>query len=61
MKTKLHSDFTAVYKDENGTHILKAKIKDKETFYIQFFNKTKNTDIEITNHSLFNLLQNGIQ
>ena len=42
MKTKLQSDFTAVYKDKNGTHILKAKIKDKETFYIQFFNKTKN-------------------
>ena len=28
---------------------------------VMIFNKTKNTDIEITNHSLFNLLQNGIQ
>lgn len=28
---------------------------------VMIFNKTKDTDIEITNHSLFNLLQNGIQ
>lgn len=28
---------------------------------VMIFNKTKNTDIEITNNSLFNLLQNGIQ
>jgi predicted ABC-type ATPase len=28
---------------------------------VMIFNKTKNTDVEITNHSLFNLLQNGIQ
>lgn len=38
---KYYSDFTAVHKDENGTHILKAKIIDNDNFYIQFYNKTK--------------------
>jgi len=43
MKNKLYSDFTAIHKDENGTHILKAKIIDINTFQFQFFNKTNNT------------------
>lgn len=39
---KLNSDYTAVYRDKNGIHILKAKIIDDNFLYFQMFNKTKN-------------------
>lgn len=36
------SDYTAIYKDEYGTHIIKCKILNTEDFLFQVYNKTKN-------------------
>lgn len=40
-RQKYNSDYTTIYKDEDGTHILKCKILDSDTFLLQFYNKTK--------------------
>ena len=39
-KINLNSHFTAIYKNNNSIHILKAFIVDENKLYVQFYNKT---------------------